>query len=64
MVGRAIVPGRVFAEKQIIGFLAACCMRYDMGIAIEKWEVPRSADFEKVAGRPPIYIEIRRRVKA
>jgi hypothetical protein len=38
-------------------------MRYDMRIVSEKWEIFRNADLEKVAGHPPIYIQIRRRVK-
>jgi len=60
--GASYCPGRLIAEKQIIGFLAACCMRYDMRIVSEKWEIPKSADFEKVVEHPPIHIEIRRRV--
>lgn len=59
--GTSYCPGRVFAEKQIIGFLAAMVIRYDMKIATEDYVIPRNSDLEYVAACPPAYIEIKKR---
>jgi cytochrome P450 len=59
--GTSYCPGRVFAEKQIIGFLAALVMRYDMKIITENFVTPRNSDLEFVAACPPVLVEIRKR---
>jgi cytochrome P450 len=59
--GTSYCPGRVFAEKQIIGFLAATVMRYDMKIVTKDYVIPRNSDLEFVAVGPPVYIEIKKR---
>lgn len=60
--GTSYCPGRVFAEKQIIGFLAALVMRYEMRIVSEEFEIPRDSDLDYVAACPPVFVEIRKRV--
>lgn len=59
--GTSYCPGRVFAEKQIIGFLSALVMRYDMEIVTENFVIPRNSDLDFVAACPPVYVEIRKR---
>lgn len=58
--GTSYCPGRVFAEKQIIGFLAALVMRYEMRIVSEEYEIPRNSDLDYVAACPPVFVEIRK----
>ena len=60
--GTSYCPGRIFAEKQIIGFLAAMVMRYDMKIVTENFVIPRNSELEWVAISPPVMIEIKERV--
>jgi cytochrome P450 len=59
--GTSYCPGRVFAEKQIIGFLAALVWRYEIRIATEGFKIPRNSDMELVAACPPVFLEIRKR---
>jgi cytochrome P450 len=59
--GTSYCPGRVFAEKQIMGFLAAMVMRYDMKIVTKDYVIPRNSDLDFVAACPPVYIEIKKR---
>jgi cytochrome P450 len=59
--GTSYCPGRVFAEKQIIGFLAALVWRYEMRVVTRGFEIPRNSDLEYVAACPPVFIEIRKR---
>jgi cytochrome P450 len=59
--GTSYCPGRVFAEKQIIGFLAAVVMRYDMKIVTKDYVIPRNSDLEFVTTCPPVFIEIKKR---
>lgn len=59
--GTSYCPGRVFAEKQILGFLAAMVMRFDMEIVTKDYVIPRNSDLEFVAACPPVYIEIKKR---
>ena len=60
--GTSYCPGRVFAEKQIIGFLAAMIMRYDINIVSKNIEIPSNSNFEYVAKCPPILLELKKRV--
>lgn len=60
--GTSYCPGRVFAEKQIVGFLAALVWRYEMRIVTKGFEIPRNSDLEYVAACPPVSIEVRKRV--
>lgn len=59
--GTSYCPGRVFAEKQIIGFLVALVARYDMEIVTEEYVIPRNSDLEYVAACPPVFIELKKR---
>jgi hypothetical protein len=59
--GTSYCPGRIFAEKQIIGFVAEVVMRYDVRIVSEQYSIPVSSDFEKVAAHPAVMVELRRR---
>lgn len=47
--GTSYCPGRVFAERQIIGFLALFFLHFDVGFANEDWVIPRTNDFDDVA---------------
>lgn len=59
--GSTHCPGRVFAEKQMIGLVAAMLMRYDMHIISPTWEMPTVSEFDDIAARPPIYFQISKR---
>lgn len=60
--GSTHCPGRIFAEKQMIGLVAGMIWRYDMRIVNEKkWEIPRVGEFDNLAKQPPIWIEFRKR---
>lgn len=60
--GSTHCPGRVFAEKQMIGLVAGMVWRYDMKIVnTNKWEIPRVGEFDNLAKQPTIWIEFSRR---
>lgn len=62
--GTSYCPGRVFAEKQIMGFLAAVAWRLDVKFVNEEGFVaPHCADFEYVAAQPRAIMELRSRKK-
>lgn len=61
--GTSYCPGRVFAEKQIIGFLAAMIMRYDIKIVTKDYVIPRNSDLEFVDVCSPVFIEIKKRAR-
>jgi cytochrome P450 len=43
--GGSYCPGRLFAERQVMGCLAALVGRFDMEVIAKKWQIPRNADF-------------------
>lgn len=48
--GANYCPGRVFAERQIVGFLAMRISRFEIWIDNEKsWQLPKTAEFEEVS---------------
>ena len=59
--GVSYCPGRIFAERQIMGFLAVLLSRFDVSIANDSWVMPRTAEFDDVAKCPPAQLVIRRR---
>jgi len=60
--GSTHCPGRIFAEKQMIGLVAGMMFRYDMRVVSEnKWEIPRVGEFDNLAKQPTIWIEFKRR---
>lgn len=60
--GTSYCPGRVFAEKQIIGFLAAMIMRYDINIVSKNIQMPLNSNFEYITKCPPILVELKKRI--
>jgi cytochrome P450 len=54
-------PGRVFAEKQVLGTLAGLAMRYDMEVVEGQGQFPPNVDFEVVIAMKPVKIAFRKR---
>jgi cytochrome P450 len=60
--GTSYCPGRVFAEKQVMGFLAEMCWRYDFTVLDkETFEIPDNADFHYAVKCPRATLEIKLR---
>jgi cytochrome P450 len=59
--GASYCPGRLFAEKQVVGVLAAVVVRYEVGVEAGGWEVPRNADFFYVTKQRDVVLGLRRR---
>jgi cytochrome P450 len=60
--GTSYCPGRVFAEKQVMGFLAEMCWRYQMRIVNdENFTIPDNADFHSVVHCPRAILELKLR---
>ncbi|TPX07908.1 uncharacterized protein E0L32_010363 [Thyridium curvatum] len=59
--GVSFCPGRVFAEKQILAFLAALIEHYDLEVVTTPYKTPRNSDVDEVLWSPAIEIEIRKR---
>jgi len=70
--GVSYCPGRVFAEKQIMDFLAQMVGRFKVeviggrprshgGKGRKGWKHPGNADLEVIARREEIWVRIRRR---
>jgi len=59
--GVSYCPGRVFAEKQVLGTLAGLVMRYDMEVVEGKGRFPPNVDFEVVTTLKPVKIAFRKR---
>jgi cytochrome P450 len=61
--GNSYCPGRVFAEKQVMGFLAEMCWRYDITLSNkETFTIPDNANFESVVKCPRAMLELKLRV--
>ncbi|KAJ5822472.1 cytochrome P450 [Penicillium robsamsonii] len=60
--GSTHCPGRVFAEKQMIGLVAALLMRYDMGIVNADWKMPLVSEFDDITKQPTVWVRISKRV--
>jgi cytochrome P450 len=62
--GISYCPGRVFAEKQVTGFLAGFLVRYNFTVAgggrVEAVEVPKNADFFYVTKEKNIELVLRK----
>ncbi|KAI9847047.1 MAG: hypothetical protein M1838_001059 [Thelocarpon superellum] len=61
--GVSYCPGRVFAERQVIGFLAFLLSDYDVTFANDTWVMPEGHDIEQVARLPRAELNIARRAK-
>ena len=60
--GNSYCPGRVFAEKQVMGFLAEMCWRYDITLSNkETFTIPDNANFENVIKCPRAMLELKLR---
>lgn len=59
--GVSFCPGRVFAEKQILAFLAALIEHYDLRVVTPAYKTPRNSDVDEVLWSPPIEIEMKKR---
>ena len=60
--GSTHCPGRVFAEKQMIGLVAGIVWRYDLKIVnTNKWQIPRIGEFDNLAKQATIWIEYKKR---
>jgi cytochrome P450 len=58
--GGSYCPGRLFAERQLVGFLAGFVERFDVGIE-GRVEVPKNADFFNVTAQRDVEVVLRRR---
>jgi cytochrome P450 len=59
--GASYCPGRVFAEKQVMGFLAVVIGRYEIRIVEGEEVVHPNLDFDNVVKQKPVKLEFRRR---
>ena len=59
--GSTYCPGRVFAEKQMIGMVAAMVMRYDLEIANADWQMPLVSEFDDITKQPTVWLKISKR---
>ncbi|KAI5194191.1 hypothetical protein AUEXF2481DRAFT_45295 [Aureobasidium subglaciale EXF-2481] len=59
--GSTHCPGRVFAEKQMIGLVAGMIWRYDMTIVNKKQKIPKVGEFDNLAKQPAIWLDVRTR---
>ncbi|KAE9379594.1 cytochrome P450 [Stipitochalara longipes BDJ] len=60
--GNSYCPGRVFAEKQVMGFLAEMCWRYDITILDkETFVIPDNANFHYAVKCPRAILELKLR---
>jgi cytochrome P450 len=60
--GTSYCPGRVFAEKQVMGFLAEMCWRYDVTLSNkETFTLPDNANFEYTVKCPRAMLELKLR---
>lgn len=54
------LSGRAFAEKQIIGMVAAMLMRRNLEIANTDWKIPLVSEFDDTK-QPPVWRKISKR---
>ena len=59
--GSTHCPGRVFAEKQMIGLISSVVMRYDLEIVSEGYKIPLIGEFDTLARQKDIYIKFQKR---
>ncbi|CDM28621.1 hypothetical protein DTO013E5_939 [Penicillium roqueforti] len=59
--GTTYCPGRVFAEKQMIGMVAAMVMRYNLEIANADWKMPLVSEFDDITKQPNVWLKISKR---
>ena len=60
--GNSYCPGRVFAEKQIMGFLAEMCWRFDITLLDkETFELPDNANFHYAVKCPRAMLQLKLR---
>lgn len=59
--GSTYCPGRIFGEKQMMGFIAALLMRFDIEVTENDWTVPPVSDFEDLWNHPRVHWKLRRR---
>jgi len=56
--GISYCPGRLFAEKQVVGYLAALCAKFDPEMNLIGREIPRNSDFFYVTKCPNIELSL------
>ena len=61
--GTSYCPGRVFGEKQMMGFVAELLMRFDVEVVNKDFAVPPVSDFDDLWSRPRSYWRLRERVQ-
>ncbi|WYZ36201.1 hypothetical protein EsH8_XI_000084 [Colletotrichum jinshuiense] len=59
--GVSFCTGRVFAEKQILAFLAVLIEQYDLRVLTPAFKTTRNSDIDEVLWSPPIEIEMTKR---
>jgi cytochrome P450 len=60
--GTSYCPGRVFAEKQVMGFLAEMCWRYEITLLNkDTFTIPDNADFHYTVKCPRAMLELKLR---
>ncbi|KAG8534021.1 uncharacterized protein KY384_000863 [Bacidia gigantensis] len=60
--GSSYCPGRIFAERQIVGFVATLLQGFDVEVVDgEKWKFPKSAEFDDVSNSPRAMLSLKAR---
>jgi len=59
--GASYCPGRLFGEKQMMGFIAALIMRFDVQMVEEDFEIPPVSDFDDLWARNRSHWKVTRR---
>ncbi|KAI9809561.1 MAG: hypothetical protein M1827_006796 [Pycnora praestabilis] len=59
--GVSYCPGRMFAEKEIVAYLASMVLNFDLRITNGEKEIPISSEFQAAANSPRQIIEFSRR---
>jgi cytochrome P450 len=59
--GISYCPGRLFAEKQVVGYLATLCARLDFETFKKELQIPRNSDFFFVTKCPQIELRVSKR---
>jgi cytochrome P450 len=59
--GSTYCPGRIFGEKQFMGFIAALVVNYDIEVTGKDWSVPPVSDFDDLWKRPRVHWKLSKR---
>ncbi|KUM58251.1 hypothetical protein ACN42_g8911 [Penicillium freii] len=61
--GSSYCPGRVFGEKQLMGFVAELVMRFDVELVEEEFAVPPVSDFDDLWKQPRSHWKLKQKVQ-